>query len=120
LDSTSEFPHSMSAEEMLKSFAVQALGRWTGTSYLSAIQRVHASARSPILSAIARKVMQQVIAAEPIPRIMSERGMTILADPRSRRRLSPRRLDSPLQAWPNGGSEIPWPPYQEGSACATV
>ena len=106
LDTTSELPHSMSAEEMLKSLAIQALGRWTGTSYLSEMQRVGASARSPLLSGIARKVMQQAVASEPIPPILSERGMTFVANQRARRPSSLRWFGSPLD--------------QEEFACATL
>lgn len=96
LDPASELPHSMSAEEMLKSLALQALGRWTGTSYLSEMQRLGASARSPLLFGIARKVMQQAVASEPIPPILSERGMTFVANQRARRPVSLRWLGSPL------------------------
>src|SRR5206468_282358 len=55
----SELPHSMSAEEMLKSQALQALGKWTGQSHLAEMQSVQATAISPVLSGIARAVIQR-------------------------------------------------------------
>src|SRR5229473_3182447 len=42
LDESSELPHGMSPEEMLKSLAVQALGEWTGNHYLPTYRRLAA------------------------------------------------------------------------------
>ncbi len=54
-----EMPHSMAPEEMLKSLALQALGRWTGLTYLRLMQRVQATASSPALAATAKAVIHQ-------------------------------------------------------------
>jgi len=55
----SELPHSMSPEEMLKSLAIQTLARWTGLTYLGEMQRVQATAASPVLAGIVRTVIQK-------------------------------------------------------------
>jgi hypothetical protein len=59
LTPSSESPHSMSPEEMLKSLAIQALGKWTGLTYLLEMQRVQATASSPVLAGIAGAVIRQ-------------------------------------------------------------
>src|SRR5207253_2923533 len=61
LDEASEMPHRMSPENMLKSLAVQAQGRWTGTSYLPTMRRLAATA-PPALSCVIRGVIQKVSA----------------------------------------------------------
>jgi hypothetical protein len=74
LDPKSELPHSMAAEEMLKSLAVQVLANWAGARYLTEIRRVGATAHSPILAAIVNKVVDQIIWALPVPQILEEGG----------------------------------------------
>ena len=103
---SSEIPHSMSPEEMLKSLAVQALGKWTGLTYLLEMQRVQTMASSPVLSGIARKVIQEVMqtkkrtsvleavaesSAEGLSKtrirpVLQDRGMTFRPDRSVRRR----------------------------------
>jgi hypothetical protein len=62
LDESSEMPHRMSPENMLKSLAVQALARWTGAHYLPTLRRIEATA-PPALSTVIRAVIQKVGAA---------------------------------------------------------
>jgi len=57
LDETSAMPHRMSPENMLKSLAVQLLGRWTGLTHLSEMQRVEMTTASLPL----RSMIQAVI-----------------------------------------------------------
>jgi hypothetical protein len=103
---SSELPHSMSPEEMLKSLAIQALGRWTGLTYLREMQRVQATAASPVLSGIARAMierarqakerttdLERVAESSPegpartvIRTVGQDREMTFLTDRRVRRR----------------------------------
>jgi hypothetical protein len=60
LSESSEFPHSMSPEDMLKSLAAQALGKWTGGTHLIELKRVEATARSPVLASIIRAVIRRL------------------------------------------------------------
>jgi hypothetical protein len=53
----------MSPEEMLKSLAIQALGKWTGLAYLSEMRRVEATASSPVLAGIVRAVIREAMRA---------------------------------------------------------
>lgn len=62
LDETSEMPHRMSPENMLKSLAVQALTRWTGAHYLPTMRRIEATA-APALATVIRSVIQKLGAA---------------------------------------------------------
>lgn len=59
LDASSEPPHSMSHEEMLKSLAVQALVRWTGLTYLQDMRQVQASAESSVLVGMIEAVIKK-------------------------------------------------------------
>src|SRR4051794_21481396 len=61
LDETSPMPHRMSPENMLKSLAVQYLGRWTGARYLRRMQWLLTTAK-PALACMVRGVIQQVSA----------------------------------------------------------
>jgi hypothetical protein len=63
----SELPHSMPPEEMLKSLALQTLARWAGLTYLREMQRVQATAASPVLAGIARTVIQRASAEKGHP-----------------------------------------------------
>lgn len=59
LTPSSELPHSMSPEEMLKSLSIQVLGKWTGLTHLAEMQRIQTTAVSPVLSGIARAVIRR-------------------------------------------------------------
>ncbi len=61
LSPTSELPHSLSPEDMLKSLAIQALTRWTALTYLLEIRRTRAVATSPMLTAVARAVAKEIL-----------------------------------------------------------
>ncbi len=61
LSELSELPHSMSPEDMLKSFAIQWLARETGLTHLLEMQRVEATAVSPVLAAIVRATIRGAI-----------------------------------------------------------
>jgi hypothetical protein len=54
---SSDLPHSMSPEDMLKSLAAQALGRWTGLAYLQEMERVQVTTQSSSLSSLVRDVI---------------------------------------------------------------
>jgi hypothetical protein len=56
---SSDLPHSMPPEDMLKSLAAQALGRWTGPAYLQEMERVRATTQSSSLSSLVRDVIQK-------------------------------------------------------------
>jgi hypothetical protein len=60
LSEESELPHSMSPEEMLKSVAIQTLVRRTGLTHLRELQRVEATAASPVLASIVRATILTV------------------------------------------------------------
>jgi hypothetical protein len=60
LEESSEMPHSMSREDMLKSLAVQALARWSGPTYVLPMQRVLATTSSPALASVVRAVIQRL------------------------------------------------------------
>jgi hypothetical protein len=107
LDATSEFPHSMPPEDMLKSLAVQALGKWAGLTHLREMERVQATTPSPALECVVRAVIQQARRSEKfkidepeevaesspersrptVPRLLGrDRGMSFLPGRRVRRR----------------------------------
>ena len=60
LDEESEMPHRMSPENMLKSLAVQSLGRWTGATYLMTMQQVQATVRSAPLASVIGATIQRL------------------------------------------------------------
>jgi hypothetical protein len=68
LDEASEMPHRMSPENMLKSLAVQALGRWTGATYLPTMRRLEATATPASFACVVRAVIQKVISGKGKPR----------------------------------------------------
>ena len=82
LNEDSEPPHSMSPEEMLKSVAIQALARWTGLTHLLEMQRVEATAASPVLASIVRATIRGTI-----PPKRSATEIEVVAEVRA----SPRR-----------------------------
>src|ERR1700730_9628008 len=57
---SSELPHSMPPEDMLKSLAIQALARWTGLAHLHEMQRVQLTTRSSSLASLVGDVIQKV------------------------------------------------------------
>jgi len=59
LDETSEMPHSMSPESMLKSLSMQILGKWTGTKHLAEIRRFEVPPPAS-LACIARAVIERI------------------------------------------------------------
>jgi len=59
-EASSEIPHSMPPEDMLKSLAVQALAKWTGPRYVLAMRRLQAQAISPALASVIRTVIQRL------------------------------------------------------------
>jgi hypothetical protein len=66
LTETSDLPHSMAPDEMLKSLAVQALARWTGLTYLTELQRLELTASSSSLQSTVRAVIQTAQANRPL------------------------------------------------------
>ena len=63
-----ELPHSLTPEDMLKSLAVQALGKWTRLTYLTEMQRLELLASSPELATIVRSVIEDAKVARVVPR----------------------------------------------------
>ena len=59
LSESSELPHSMSPEDMLKSFAIQWLEKETRFTHLSELQRVEAMAQSPALASVVRAAIRR-------------------------------------------------------------
>ena len=59
LTRTADLPHSLSPEEMLKSLALQALGRWTGLTYLTEMQRLVITTSSSRLKSTVKAVIQK-------------------------------------------------------------
>jgi tetratricopeptide (TPR) repeat protein len=60
LTPTSGRPHRLSPEDMVKSLAIQALGRWGAADHLAEIERIESTARSPGLASVARATAQQL------------------------------------------------------------
>ncbi len=59
IDLSSEMPHSMPPEDMLKSLAVQALARWTGLAHLYELRRVQLTTQSSSLASLVGDVIQK-------------------------------------------------------------
>ncbi len=59
IDLSSEMPHSMPPEDMLKSLAIQALARWTGLAHLHEMQRVQLTTQSSSLASLVGDVIQK-------------------------------------------------------------
>lgn len=59
LTSDSSVPHSLSPEDMLKSLAAQALGRWTGLTHIYELQRLEVTTASPVLASILGGVIRK-------------------------------------------------------------
>ena len=47
-------PHRLSPEDMVKSLAIQALGKWSSVAHLTEIERIESTTRSPGLASVAR------------------------------------------------------------------
>jgi hypothetical protein len=86
---SSDLPHSMPPEDMLKSLAVQALGRWTGLAYLQEMERVQATTQSSSLSSLVRDVIQKA-REEAKPRDAKEE--VAVSSPGEAMKTVPRRL----------------------------
>ena len=78
LDPNSELPHSMSAEDMVKSLAMQCLEKFTGPVYLRDFVRIQSTTASPVLSGIARLVAQKAISRPIMPPIVPDGGFTYI------------------------------------------
>jgi len=59
IDLSSEMPHSMPPEDMLKSLAIQALARWTGLAHLQEMHRVDLTTTSASLSSLITDVIER-------------------------------------------------------------
>jgi hypothetical protein len=64
---SSDMPHSMPPEDMLKSLAIQALARWTGLAYLHEMRRVQLTTPSSSLASLVRDVIQKASEDRPVP-----------------------------------------------------
>jgi hypothetical protein len=71
LTATSSRPHRLSPEDMVKSLAIQAFGKWGCTPYLAEIQRIESTARSPGLASVARATVQR------LQRLPTSNGATV-------------------------------------------
>ena len=60
LTPTSGRPHRLSPEDMVKSLAIQALGRWGAADHIPEIERIESTARSPGLASVARSTIQRL------------------------------------------------------------
>jgi hypothetical protein len=58
----------MSPEDMLKSLAIQALGRWTGLAYLLEMRRLQMTTHSSSLSSLVDDVIQKASETHPAVR----------------------------------------------------
>ena len=67
-------PHRMSPENMLKSLAIQALGKWTGPTYLMTMQRLQATVRSAALATVIGATIQRMGQAQADAGLGSRRG----------------------------------------------
>lgn len=59
LSESSEFPHSMTPEDMLKSICIQALAKWTGLAHIREMQRVRLTTQSSSLSSLVGDVIEK-------------------------------------------------------------
>lgn len=65
LDESAEMPHRMPPNEMLQSLAAQALGRWTGATYLAELRRLEFTTASQALRSTLRAVIRKIEANPP-------------------------------------------------------
>jgi hypothetical protein len=100
LDASSEVPHSMPPEDMLKSLAVQALAKWTGPTYVRAMQRLQATATSPALTSVIRAVIQRMGQPRKQTDDLEEVAETSYEDPSNvRLQIRPVRQERGLTFW---------------------
>lgn len=79
LTPTSGRPHRLSPEDMVKSLAIQALGRWGAVAHLPEIEWIEATARSPGLASVARATAQRLrLAKEPPAQVAGPPGASDL------------------------------------------
>jgi hypothetical protein len=97
---SSDLPHSMPPEDMLKSLAIQALGKWTGLAYLQEMERVQATTQSSSLSSLVRDVIQKT-RDEAKPR--DTKDEVAVSSPQEAMKTVPRRLGKE-----RGMSSVPW------------
>ena len=62
---SSELPHSMPPEDMLKSLAIQAIARWTGLSHLHEMLKMELTTSSSSLSSLVSDVIQKARETRP-------------------------------------------------------
>ena len=86
LAESSELPHSMPPEAMIKSFAVQWLARETGLTHLPEMQRVEATAVSPVLASVVRATIRETALRQTSKN--SFEAITLLRSPRRRKTLA--------------------------------
>lgn len=60
LDENSPMTHRMPPEKMLKVLALRALGKWTGTRYLTTIRQIEATARPASFACAVRGVIDKI------------------------------------------------------------
>lgn len=96
LAGSSDLPHSMSPEDMLKSLASQALARWTGLAYLQEMERVQATTQSSSLSSLIRDVIQK---ARQETKRREAKGEIAVNSPRDAMKTVPRRLVEERGMW---------------------
>jgi hypothetical protein len=100
LDTSSEVPHRMSTEDMLKSLAVQALARWTGSIYVRALRRLQASTTSPGLLSVVRAVLRQMDQPKKVADSLEAVAETSYAHaPNTPLRIRPLREEWGLTFW---------------------
>jgi hypothetical protein len=100
LDTSCDVPHRMSAEDMLKSLAVQALAKWTGPTYLLAVRRLQAATTSPGLLSVIRAVIQQMNQPKKPAGDLEVVAETSYVDvPHAQLRLRPLREEGGLTFW---------------------
>jgi hypothetical protein len=97
---SSDLPHSMPPEDMLKSLAVQALARWAGLAYLQEMERVQATTQSSSLSSLVEDVIQKT-RQEMKPRAAKEE--VAVSSPQEPAKVVPRRLGKE-----RGMTSVPW------------
>jgi hypothetical protein len=96
IDLTSEIPHSMPPEDMLKALAIQALGRWTGLAYLQEMERVQATTQSSALSSLVQDVIQKTRQEAKYREAKEE---VAVISPRDAMKTVPRRLVKERGMW---------------------
>lgn len=68
---SSEMPHSMPPEDMLKSLAIQALARWTGLAHVHEMQRTQLTTQSSSLASLVGDIIRHAHETPPAARVSS-------------------------------------------------